>query len=215
MLAKNLVAEFIGTFALIFIAAIALAHGLVIMVFAYAMGKDSGSFINPALTLAVFLTGKMSSARAASIMAVQFAGGIVGALALLAVYGPGAPNHLGATLIDTQRISVAGGFLIEAVGTFFLAHVLLNTAIRKTAGDFAPFAIGMTLAVCIMSFGSVTGGSLNPARTLGPAVASGDYSQIVIYFAAQFGGAAVAALFYRLVWARPSVNASGARMVAH
>lgn len=218
---KSLLAEFIGTFALIFIGAgavvalpansivaVALAHGLVIMTFAYAMGKDSRSYINPALTLAVFLAGEMSAAEAALVAAAQFAGGIAGAFALIAVYGPNAPHHLGATLIDPQRITVVGGFLLEAIGMFFFANVVLNTAVRKTAGDFAPFAIGMTVTLCIMSFGAMTGGSVNPARTLGPAIASGDYSQIGVYFAAQFAGAALASLLYRFVWMQPNDKAA-------
>ena len=214
---KALFAEFLGTFALIFIgagavvaldpnnfAAIALAHGFVIMAFAYAFGNESGSYVNPALSVAVALSGERSWGDAVPVIIAQLAGGVVGGLALLAVYGANAPQHLGATLINTDKTSVFGGLLLEGIGTFFLAVIVLNTAVRKTAGAFAPFAIGMTVAFCIMSFGAVTGASINPARTLGPAVASGQYAHIFGYFAAQIIGAGAAALIFRFVWNRQS-----------
>jgi MIP family channel proteins len=212
-LAKPLLAEFIGTFALIFIgagavtvlapnniAAVALAHGLVIMVFAYSYGKDSGSFINPAMTIAAVVAGEHSFWDAIPVIIVQLLGGIAGAEVLLLVYGHSAPHNLGETLIDLHKTSIWGGFALEAIGTFFLANTILNAAIRGIAGRLAPFAIGMTLTICIMAFGPITGGSLNPARTLGPAFAMNNYSEVDIYFAAQILGAVVAGLLYRFVW---------------
>lgn len=210
---KPLLAEFLGTFALVFVGAgavtllapdqvvaVALAHGFVIMTFAYTFGKDSGSYINPALTLSAVVAGEHSARDAVPVIAAQLLGGVAGAQMLAAIYGYGAPHHLGATLFDLAHTTVIGGFLLEAIGTFFLANAMLNTAHRGTAGDLAPFAIGMTVALCIMGFGSITGGSLNPARTLGPAVASGEYANIGVYFAAQVLGAVAAGLAYRFVW---------------
>ena len=215
-LGKVLLTEFIGTFALVFIGAgavtvlapnetvaVALAHGFVIMSFAYAFGNDSRSYINPALAIAGLVAGEHTAADVAQVVAVQLLGGIAGAGLLAFVYGAGAPHHLGATLIDLNQTTLMGGFVLEAVGTFFLANAVLNTAIRGTAGQFAPFAIGMTVSFCIMAFGPVTGGSLNPARTLGPAVVTGDYSHLAIYIAAQITGAVVAGLMYRLIWKQP------------
>ncbi len=111
--AKSLLAEFIGTFALIFIgagavtvlapnaiAAVALAHGFVIMTFAYTFGKDTASYINPAVTLSVVVAGELTVVEAIPIILAELLGGIMGALLLLAIYGHAAPNHLGATLID-------------------------------------------------------------------------------------------------------------------
>jgi MIP family channel proteins len=220
-LAKPLLAEFIGTFALIFIGAgavtvlapnqiagVALAHGLVIMAFTYAYGKDSGSYINPALTVAAVIAGEHSLLDAIPVILVQLLGGIAGAEALLMIYGPVAPHHLGATMIDLHRTSLMGGFLLEAIGTFFLANTVLNGALRGTAGALAPFAIGMTVTVCILAFGPITGGSVNPARTLGPAFATGDYSEVGIYVAAQLLGGAIAGLLYRLVWNRSAKPAA-------
>jgi MIP family channel proteins len=212
-LTKPLIAEFIGTFALIFIGAgavitlapnetvsIALAHGLTIMTFAYAFGNESGSYVNPALSIAVVVAGERKFVAALPVILAQLGGGIAGAFVLKAIYGAGAPHHLGATTVDLTKTSFMGGLLLEAIGTFFLANAVLNTALRGTAGRFAPFAIGMTVAMCIMAFGGITGASLNPARTLGPALASGVYTGLAGYLIAQVLGASVAALLYRTVW---------------
>lgn len=212
-LTKALIAEFLGTFALIFIgagavvaldpnnfAAIAFAHGFVIMAFAYAFGNESNSYLNPALTVGVVLAGEGSFAAAIPVFVAQFAGGIAGGLALAAIYGADAPNHLGMTTVKLATTSLTGGLVLEAIGTFFLMTIVLNTALRGVAGKFAPFAIGMTVAFCIMSFGPVTGAAINPARTLGPAVGAGRLTEAVPYMVAQFIGAILAALLYRLVF---------------
>lgn len=214
-LIKALIAEFIGTFALIFIgagavtvldppniAAIALAHGFVIMAFAYAFGNESNSYLNPALTLGVVIAGEGKIAAAIPVFITQFAGGICGGLALSAIYGASAPHSLGMTTVTGSLTSLNGALVLEAIGTFFLMTIVLNTALRGTAGKFAPFAIGMTVAFCIMSFGAVTGASINPARTLGPAIGVGRFTDAVPYMIAQFVGAAIAAIFYRFVFAR-------------
>jgi MIP family channel proteins len=221
-LAKSLLAELIGTFALIFIgagavivlpphsiAAVALAHGLVIMIFAYAYGKDSGSLINPAMTISAVVAGEHPVLDAIPVIIMQLIGGIFGAEALLGIYGNGAPNQLGQTLIDLHHTTLLGGFLLEAIGSFFLANTILNAGIRGAGGNLAPLAIGMTLTVCIFAFGPITGGSLNPARTLGPAVANGNYSEVDIYFAAQILGGVVAGLLYRFVWKKSANTVAG------
>ena len=210
---KPLLAEFIGTFALVFIGAgavtvlapnqvvaVALAHGLVIMTFAYDFGKESGTYFNPALTVSAMVAGDHSIPDGAVVILVQLLGGIMGAQCLALIYGHGGPHHLGATLMDLDQTTVLGGFCLEAAGTFFLANTVLNTAHRGTAGPFAPFAIGMTVTLCILGFGAVTGGSINPARTIGPAIASGEYANIGAYLAAQVLGAVAAGLAYRFVW---------------
>ena len=215
-LIKALIAEFIGTFALIFIgagavtvldppnmAAIGLAHGFVIMAFAYAFGNESNSYLNPALTVGVVLAGEGKLMAAIPVFLAQFAGGIAGGLSLAAIYGTGAPHSLGMTTVNTSMTSLTGGLVLEAIGTFFLMTVVLNTALRGVAGRFAPFAIGMTVAFCIMGFGAVTGASINPARTLGPAIGVGRFTEAIPYMLAQFAGAVIAALLYRFVFAHP------------
>jgi MIP family channel proteins len=211
-LTRALAAEFIGTFALIFfgagaatalgsghLPAIALAHGLTIMVFASAFGDISGCHINPAVTVGLAAAGKFPRRHVAIYIAAQIAGAVAAGYCLLAVFG-GPVNHLGATLVDTDRITYGGAFALEAIGTFFLVNTVLHAAVRKAAGWLAPFAIGMTVTVCILMFGALTGGSVNPARTIGPAVATGTYDGIIIYLAAQLLGGAIAGVLYRVFW---------------
>lgn len=218
-LAKALAAEFIGTFALIFfgagavtalggdhVPAIALAHGLTIMVFVSAFGDISGCHINPAVTVGLAAAGQFPWQRIAHYMVAQFAGAIVAAHGLLAVFG-GPVNDLGATLVDTHRISYGGAFVLEAIGTFFLVNTVLHAAVRGAAAWLAPLAIGMTVTVCILMFGDLTGGSVNPARTVGPAVATGLFDGIAVYLVAQCAGALVAGLLYRVFWAARTKSA--------
>jgi MIP family channel proteins len=211
-LARPLAAEFIGTFALIFVGAgagtvlgagqitgIALAHGLTIMVFAYAFGDISGCHINPAVTFGLASAGEFPAQRVVPYVAAQILGAIAAGYSLLGVFG--APvNHLGATLVDTQRITYPAAFALEAIGTFFLVNTVLQAAVRGAAGQLAPFAIGMTVTVCILMFGALTGGSVNPARTIGPAVAAATYNGIGVYLPAQFLGGTFAGLLYRWFW---------------
>lgn len=202
---KNLVAEFIGTFALIFIGAgalalnkgglvgIALAHGLVIVTFAYAYGHISGTHINPAVTLALLIAGEIQIAAAVGYWVVQFLGGILGAFVLKAVL-PEA-GDLGVTILESG-VTATQGLIVEIVLTFFLVNTIFNTAVSGKAGNFAGLAIGLTLVLSILMGGPLTRASLNPARTLGPAIASGNYADIWLYFVGPAIGAVLAALLY-------------------
>lgn len=202
---KNLVAEFIGTFALIFIGAgalaiteanlvgVALAHGLVIVTFAYAYGHISGTHINPAVTLALLIAGEIQIAAAVGYWAVQFLGGILGAFVLKAVL-PEA-GDLGVTILGSG-VTATQGLIVEMVLTFFLVNTIFNTAVSGKAGNFAGLAIGLTLVLSILMGGPLTRASLNPARTLGPAIASGNYADIWLYFVGPAIGAVLAALLY-------------------
>ena len=202
---KNLAAEFVGTFALIFIGAgalaigqanlvgVALAHGLVIVVFAYAYGHISGTHINPAVTLGLLIAGEIEFVVAIGYWIVQFLGGILGAVVLNAVL-PDA-GDLGVTILG-EGVGVGQGLVVEIVLTFFLVNTIFNTAVSGKAGNFAGLAIGLTLVLCILMGGPLTRASLNPARTLGPAVVSGNYADIWLYFVGPFVGAILAALLY-------------------
>jgi MIP family channel proteins len=220
-LSTALLAEFIGTFALIFIGAgavalqchlvgIAFAHGLVIVGFAYAYGHISGTHINPAVTIAVWTAGEIEAVRAVSYIVIQLLGGIAGALALRWVLG-GTATGLGATTLaqnlrvgdTTITIGAAAGFVVEALITFFLANAVLNAGVSGKATIPGGLAIGLTLVFCILMAGPLTGASANPARTLGPAVASGNYANLGVYFGAQIVAALAAGLLYRGVFAEP------------
>lgn len=220
-LSLALVAEFVGTFALVFVGAgagalgagglvgVALAHGLVVASFAYAYGPLSGAHVNPAVTFGVWLAGGIDARRALSYGVFQLAGGVAGALALRGVLG-GSVGGLGATTLATHLavggqvviVTPAAGFAVEAILTFFLANAVLHCAVAGRAGNLAGLAIGLTLVFAILAGGPLTGASLNPARTLGPAVATGNFADLWIYFAGPLAGAAAAALLYRKLLSR-------------
>lgn len=204
---KALLAEFIGTFALIFVGAgavvvsadlmtVALAHGLVIVSFAYAYGSISGAHLNPAVTFAFALRGRMVWSEALGYWVTQLAGAAVGAAALMYVFG-GAGFGLGATL---PSVEPAQAVVVEALLTFLLVNVILHTTGKKTATPFAGLVIGLTLTAAILMGGPITGASLNPARSFGPAIFTNNLGTLWIYIVGPFAGAAVAAgthLFFK------------------
>jgi aquaporin Z len=215
-LSKALVAELVGTFALIFIGAgagalgigglvgVAFAHGLVVLAFAYAYGHISGTHINPAVTLGLLAAGKIEAGRAGAYVVVQLLGGLAGAFALRAVLG-GTETGLGATLL-AQNLQVGGvsisvspavGVFVEAVLAFFLVNTVCNAAVSGKAGNLAGVAIGLTLVFNILMGGPLTGASFNPARSLGPAIAAGNTTNLWVYFAGPILGGVVAGLLYR------------------
>jgi MIP family channel proteins len=215
MSSKALVAEFIGTFALIFIGAgagalgvgglvgVALAHGLVVLGFAYAYGHISGTHINPAVTIGLLAAGEIPVAKAAAYIATQLIGGIVGAFALsFCVSGQANAAGLGATNL-AAGVSPLQGFVIEAILTFFLVNTIMNAAVGGKAGGHAGLAIGLTLVFAILMGGPLTGASLNPARTLGPAIVTSNFADIWVYFAGPAVGAIVAGLLYKTVLSKP------------
>jgi MIP family channel proteins len=234
-IAPKLLAEFIGTFAFVFIgagaaavvgdgvglpgiAAIALAHGLTIMAFAFAYGSVSGAHMNPAVTVGVLAAGAMRAGDAAAYIVSQLLGGIIGALSLGAMLG-GAATGLGTPALahnlvvgaTALTITPAAGFVIEAMLAFFLVTVVLSTAVAGRAGSLAPLAIGMTLTLNIIMGGPLTGAAFNPARALGPMVATGNFTHVWLYMAAPIVGAIVAAIVHtgltRLAEDRPRVAA--------
>ncbi|MCU0511123.1 MAG: aquaporin [Anaerolineae bacterium] len=199
---RALLAEFFGTFTLVFIGTFAvtiapqfgvvvpaLAHGLIIVGLAAAYGAVSGGHFNPAVTLAMIVGGKINLVKAALYMAVQFGGGIVAAFLLVALL-PDAGNF-GQTTGSLTAGSVWQAAVIEAVLTFFLVSTIFQAAVYGHGGPVAPLAIGLTLTACILAGGVYTGASLNPARTLGPALAAGDLSYLLPYLVGTFGGGAV------------------------
>ena len=203
---RGVIAEFIGTFALIFIGAgagalgvgglvgVALAHGLVVMGFAYAYGHISGTHINPAVTVAMWVGKQIDVAKMGQYIIAQLLGGIVGAFALMWVLG-GTETGLGMTTLSFNTSAVQG-LVLEIILTFFLVNTIFNTAVSGKAGNLAPVAIGMTLTFCILMGGPLTGASLNPARTLGPALAMGNLGDIWLYILGPVIGGSLAALLY-------------------
>ncbi len=202
---KNLVTEFVGTFALIFIGAgalaigecglleVALAHGFVVIGFIYAYGHISGTHINPAVTLGLLIAGEIKFVAAIGYWVVQFLGGILGAV-MLGVLLPN-PGDFGVTILS-DGVGVVQGLVVEIVLTFFLVNTIFNTSVSGKAGNFDGLAIGLTLIFCILMGGPLTRAAFNPARTLGPAIVSGNYADIWLYFLGPCVGAILAALLY-------------------
>jgi aquaporin Z len=173
---------------------VALAHGLVILTFAYAYGHISGAHFNPAVTIGLWVGKQVDTMTAALYIVVQLVGGIVGALMLSVVLG-GADLGLGATNLAAD-VSPIQGVIVEAILTFLLVNAIFNTAVSGKAGNLASVAIGLTLALAIMMGGPLTGASLNPARTLGPALIAGNFADIWLYFVGPILGSIAAALLY-------------------
>jgi MIP family channel proteins len=177
---------------------VAFAHGLVIIGFAYAYGHISGTHINPAVTLGVWAAGKIDTARAFSYIFFQLLGGVVAAFTLSWVLGSRQGN-LGATLL-ADGVTPVVGVVLEAILTFFLVNAVMNAGISGKATIPGGLAIGFTLTFCILMGGPLTGASLNPARTLGPAVASGNFADLWVYFVGPILGGVVAGLLYKTVF---------------
>lgn len=212
---KVFVAELIGTFALVFVGAaaglynagllaVALAHGLTLAVFAYTFGHISGTHINPAVTFGLALNGTVKWGEAAVYWVAQFAGAILAAFTLQAVVG--VVNAQAFEGAKTTGVLTAEfpyyALAVEALLTFFLVNTVLHTAVAGKAGPLAGWAIGTTLAIAILAGGPLTGASLNPARTFGPAAVSGaarDPMLYLIYFVGPLLGAAVAVGVYKLL----------------
>lgn len=211
-----LVAEFIGTFALIFVGAgavsvgaggilgAAFAHGMVVLGLAYAFGHVSGTHINPAVTLAMLVTRQITAARAGQYIIAQLLGGWAGALALrFFLQGTAwADGGLGVTRL-AAGVSNTQGVLLEALLTFFLVTAVFNTAVGGHVGAHAGAAVGFTLVALILVGGPLTGAGLNPARSLGPALVTGDVRDLWLYLIGPIAGAIAAALLYQhVLWTK-------------
>ncbi|CAF1278631.1 unnamed protein product [Rotaria sordida] len=194
----------------------ALSFGLALMVLTASFGHISGVHFNPSVTIGVLIAGEMQPIMAILYFVVQLLGGIAagGLLRLLLPTKIYNTCHGGVTLLTTYNTTVRGalrlddavqgwqGILIECIVTFVLVTVIIMVAIdTKSKTGLAPLLIGFTLAVNILAVGAYTGGSLNPARSLGPAIFNNQWDHHYVYWIGPLVGAIVAALLYRTVWA--------------
>jgi aquaporin NIP len=210
-LVRSLTAEAIGTFALVFAGCgaimvdaktnalghvgVAITFGLVIMVMIYAVGHVSGAHFNPAVTLAFALTRHFPWPRVFLYWAAQALAAIAAALLLRASLGDVA--NIGATLPSGSQ---AQSFLWEALLTFFLMFVIMAVATdTRAVGEAAAIAIGATVGLDAMFGGPISGASMNPARSLGPALVAGNLHALWLYLVAPPLGAALAAVTYQFV----------------
>jgi MIP family channel proteins len=210
-LPRALVAEAIGTFALVFAGCgaivvdaktgalghlgVAFSFGLVIMAMIYAVGHISGAHFNPAVTLAFALTRHFPWTRTVTYWGAQLAGALLAAALLRVSLGDHA--HDGATLPSGSQ---GQAFLWELVLTFFLVLVIMAVATDSRAvGEAAAIAIGGTVGLDALFGGPITGASMNPARSIGPAVVSGELHALWLYILAPAVGAALAGLTYQFL----------------
>lgn len=175
---------------------IALVFGLVIMVMVYAIGHLSGAHINPAVTIAFALTRHLPPRDAGAYIAAQCAGAIAAALALLAIW-PSQPAALGATV---PSVGVGSAVVYEAVLSAFLMFVIMAVATdTRAVGAAAAIAIGGTIGLDALFGGPVTGASMNPARSLGPALAAWEWSDFWVYLVGPIAGTTFGGLAYQLI----------------
>jgi len=214
---KPLVAEFIGTFALIFVGVgaiaadnmtggavgltgIALAHGLTIAVMVSATAAVSGGHLNPAVTIGLLSAGKIDLKNAIGYVVAQCLGGIVAAfLVKLSV-----PATIAAAVsMGTPAVNTAAGvtpvmaLVAEIILTFFLIFAVYGTAVDKRAPKVGGLFIGLTVAFDVLMGGPISGAAMNPARHLGPALLGGGLQNTWIYWVGPVVGGVLAALVYR------------------
>jgi MIP family channel proteins len=217
------VAEFVGTFALIFIAAggvayartatdLALANGLVMAVMVSASATISGGFINPAVTLGLFVTRRISPLLAGWYWLMQFGGAALAALLLSWILpsGPENASNLGVPALGSG-IGAGAGVVCEAVLTFFLVWVVFATAVdpRGAFKQISGLAIGFTIAFGVLMAYGLTGGAMNPARAFGPQLVGDHWSHWWVWYIGPFAGAVIAASLYELLYLRPAQPAPG------
>lgn len=207
--ARRSLAEGIGTFFLVFIGpgaamvdawsggavthpGVALAFGFVVLAMIYAVGHISGAHINPAVTLAFWSIGRFRSRDVLPYLAAQCGGATLASLALRGILGP--VGGMGATL---PAIPTGAAFLVAWILSFGLMLVIMAVATDdRVAPGFAGVAVGLTVGFEAMMGGPLTGASMNPARSLGPAIAGGGWEGHWIYWAAPVSAMLVAARTY-------------------
>lgn len=209
---QRLLAEFIGTFVLVFVGTgaiivdvlnggaittlgIALAFGLAVMIAVYSIGHISGAHINPAVTLSFAVARHFPVRDVAPYWAAQIGGAIAASGILRALFGNVA--NLGATL---PMGGVADSFFLEIFIGFILMFVIISVATdTRAVGEAAAIAIGGTIGVLALFAGLVSGASMNPARSIGPAIVSGNYNGLWIYIVAPSIGLVLGALVYQIL----------------
>ncbi len=211
-LGRKLGAEFVGTFALIFMGAgsiivgsglvgVALAHGLAIALMVTALGHVSGAVFNPALTIGLWATRRLPTIDTLTYILAQLAGATFAAYMLIWTF-PLALREVANGVPDYAFSSISFGqaVAIEAVLTFFLMLAVFGNAVDKRAPKLGGFGIGLVLTMDIFAAGRLTGAVMNPARALGPQIANMQFDHWTIYWIGPVIGAVIAALLYHYVF---------------
>lgn len=208
---KKCVAECIGTFVLVFVAcgtaaaigcdepafylAVALVFGLVIVAMAYSIGNVSGCHINPAVSLAMLISGKMTAVDFIGYVVAQFIGGIAGAAAMIPFLGKDCGFGANALFEDSIGKSLA----IEIILTFIFVLAILGVTSKVENSSVAGIVIGLSLTLVHILGIHFTGTSVNPARSFGPALFNGSLSTVWVFIVAPLIGGALAALCYKFL----------------
>ncbi|GMR61957.1 hypothetical protein PMAYCL1PPCAC_32152 [Pristionchus mayeri] len=224
-LACKCIAEFVGCTLFVFagtsqwaghhdVVVPALSHGLAIFILITSLGHISGGHFNPAVTIAVFLCGRMRAVTAVAYALSQLAGGLLGAVLTKGILTSAeyASIRGGSTFVQANY-SWHNGLLAEIITTFFLVHTVLLTAIDDNKWN-AALSIGLTVTVDILSIGHITGAAMNPARAFGPCVLwqimdhekveAGFWENHFVYWVGPAAGAFLAAALYRVCYSRES-----------
>jgi aquaporin TIP len=210
------VAEFVGTFTLIFIGggagiasghdivAVAFANGLAIAIMVTNLGHISGGHFNPSITLAFLVTRRIKAALAAVYWASQLLGAIAAAALLRAIF-----PHIGDAIPNAPGISDGKALLVEIVLTFFLVWAVWATAvdIRGAFKSIAGLAIGLTITMDVFMGGPLTGAAMNPARAFGPELIGNFWGNAWVYWVGPIIGALIAGVGYEWLYLRPAREA--------
>jgi aquaporin Z len=213
-LARPLVAETIGTLLFVFLGAgsvvanaatggslgpigVALAHGVGMAVIVSATMSISGGHMNPAVTFAVWIAGKIDGKSAGAYVVAQLVGAVAGALLVRALMPNGARIALSGAPQLGVGVTLLQGIWIEALLTFFLVSAVFGTAVSPDAPKIGGFGIGLAIFVDALVGGSLTGAMMNPARAIGPAIVAQEMHGQAVYWIGPLAGAAVAALLWR------------------
>lgn len=210
---RHFVAEFVGTFALVFVGGgaimasdlaknpaaitqVALAHGLILALMVTATMRVSGH-LNPAVTAGFLVTRRIEPVMAGVYLLAQVLGAILAAYALRGLFPPDVAmnSRLGGQSINID-VTTTQAIVLEFIATFFLVFVVFGTAVDPRAPKVGGFAIGLTVAADILAIGPLTGASMNPARSFGPAVASGIFEGQAVYWIGPLLGGIAAAWVY-------------------
>ena len=223
---QKLVAEFIGTFTLIFIGAgsicadqflhgtggpgllgIAVAHGLAIGIMITALGHICGGHFNPAVTIGFWVTKRFSTLEVVGYWAAQLAGAVAAAFLLKMVVPEDTWRAVALGTPDLARdFTRLNGMILESVMTFFLVLVVFATAVDEKGAfnKIAGFGIGLTITMDILMGGPLTGAAMNPARAFGPALAAGHWANHGVYWVGPLAGGFLAGLLYDSLFLKKS-----------
>jgi aquaporin Z len=223
--ARAAVAELVATFALVFIGAgasitsgsgldltgVALAHGLVLAAMIASTARFGGGLVNPAASIGLWVAGRLTTIRAAVLLVAEILGAVAAAFLLRYLVPETAfTSASGGTPVISSAVPAGKAIVIEAVCTFFLVFAAFALVVdgRGSSRTAAAFAVGAVYAFGIMAFGPFTGAAMNPARWLGPALASGSWANWYVWIVGPVSGAVIAAVLYSALFLRDRSSAT-------